>query len=73
MAPHRQKDAEGATLMTRKRLWKDPDGQIVTKRPALESQQDQDATQANTTNQIDPQQDISPGEMWQGDNSSAGF
>lgn len=36
MARHRRKDAEGATLMTRKRLWKDSDGRVVN-RPAKEA------------------------------------
>ncbi|EME81725.1 uncharacterized protein MYCFIDRAFT_50372 [Pseudocercospora fijiensis CIRAD86] len=39
LARHRLKDAEGGTLMTRKRLWKDSEGRVVTKRPALEEQQ----------------------------------
>lgn len=30
---HRQKDAEGTALMTRKRSWKDVNGNIVTKKP----------------------------------------
>lgn len=36
MARHRRKDAEGGTLMTRKRLWKDVDGRVVN-RPAKEA------------------------------------
>ncbi|EME43068.1 hypothetical protein DOTSEDRAFT_80593 [Dothistroma septosporum NZE10] len=31
---HRVKDAEGKSLMTRKRLWKDEEGNVVNKRPA---------------------------------------
>lgn len=34
---HRQKDAEGSALMTRKRSWKDADGNIVSKRPTLKA------------------------------------
>lgn len=34
---HRQKDAEGGALMTRKRSWKDADGNIVSKRPTLKA------------------------------------
>lgn len=36
MTRHRQKDAEGSELMTRKRAWKDAEGRIVKKRPALD-------------------------------------
>lgn len=34
LARHRQKDAEGSTLMTRKRLYKDSEGRVINKRPA---------------------------------------
>lgn len=34
---HRQKDAEGSELMTRKRAWKDAEGRIVKKRPNIDS------------------------------------
>lgn len=33
---HEAKDAEGSALMTRKRLWKDADGNIVAKKPHLD-------------------------------------
>ncbi|KAK4501612.1 hypothetical protein PRZ48_007421 [Zasmidium cellare] len=44
MARHRRKDAEGGTLMTRKRLWKDVDGKVVN-RPAKEARKIATATQ----------------------------
>ncbi|OCL10660.1 hypothetical protein AOQ84DRAFT_337115 [Glonium stellatum] len=48
MARHRQKDAEAGAegsgiLNTRKRMWKDADGNIVTKRPNLTTEQQQRA------------------------------
>ncbi|CZT22005.1 related to C2H2 zinc finger protein [Ramularia collo-cygni] len=52
MTRHRQKDAEGSELMTRKRAWKDPEGRIVKKRPFLDSTQDVPTTEVSQTNVV---------------------
>lgn len=46
---HVQKDAEGGSLMTRKRSWKDSDGKIVTKRPALSGRDPQNRADTHSS------------------------
>lgn len=50
MARHRQKDLEGGKLMTRKRLYKDDEGNVISKRPARERRT---TTRANSANSQD--------------------
>ncbi|KAL1604013.1 hypothetical protein SLS60_005605 [Paraconiothyrium brasiliense] len=61
MARHRQKDEEAGAdgqgvLNTRKRMWKDADGNIVTKKPALETSVEEQSDSAHRQ----PQQHGSP-------------
>ena len=51
LARHRQKDAEGSILMTRKRLYKDSEGRVINKRPAKAraSEQTEESEQSAVT------------------------
>jgi len=52
---HEAKDAEGSALMTRKRSWKDADGNIVTKKPHLEQGHgDEQSKENDTANDVAP-------------------
>lgn len=60
MTRHRQKDAEGSELMTRKRAWKDSEGRIVKKRPAIDSVNNTLTLEASQRTTATPSLPISP-------------
>ncbi|KAH7357364.1 fungal-specific transcription factor domain-containing protein [Pyrenochaeta sp. MPI-SDFR-AT-0127] len=62
MIRHKQKDDEGSVLNTRKRCWKDAEGKIVTKKPALsnEAQISHCVPQPHGSDQLQSLQDFVP-------------
>lgn len=68
MARHRQKDEEAGAdgcgvLNTRKRMWKDADGNIVTKKPALDPEVQEStvpSTQSHSEDALQPLPDFAP-------------